>query len=275
VYEREGAVGKVVELPAITDQDKFNDFGKAFAAIGSPSDGYYFLILETPDLFRFYQVMFRYQGQVNPRLEERYRYIGEVQDDPQIFTVNRRSVTGLTVKLIGVLAGEDELFVDLRREPPGFAGEDVLASVGAIQHDDNSPASVIAAMIQAIKLGDQVTWRSLFADWQVVTGESGRPVIDRSYGDAGEYHSEWEYSRRLITGDVYDARVEQVERIERVLAGDPATNLPSVDEVTVWVDHYGLFDGEYRAFQSINVNRRWTLQRLDGGPWKITSVQSL
>jgi hypothetical protein len=76
-------------------------------------------------------------------------------------------------------------------------------------------------------------------------------------------------------GDVYDARIDEIEQPRRVLTRDAANGLPNVDEVVVWVDHYGLFDGEYRTFQNINVNRRWVLQRLDDGPWKIVSAQNL
>ena len=83
----------------------------------------------------------------------------------------------------------------------------------------------------------------------------------------------WEASRRSITGPVFDARVERVERVRRVFSA--ADGLPNLDEVIVWVDHFGQFDGEYRAFVDINVNRRWTLQRLDEGPWKILSLDHL
>jgi hypothetical protein len=36
-----------------------------------------------------------------------------------------------------------------------------------------------------------------------------------------------------------------------------------------------LFDGEYRTFQNVNVHRQWVLQRLDEGPWRITSIHGL
>jgi hypothetical protein len=76
-------------------------------------------------------------------------------------------------------------------------------------------------------------------------------------------------------GEVHDARVCSVERVRRILAQDAGTGVPDVDQVVVWLDHYGLFDGEHRVFQNVNVNRRWILQRLDGGPWRIVSLQNL
>ena len=131
-------------------------------------------------------------------------------------------------------------------------------------------------MIQAIKTGDDKTWTSLFAPWKVLSGKGGRTIIDPSYSaDTSRFMSDWERSRRLITGEVYDARVEKVEKIRRVLERSAENGLPDIDQVVVWVDHYGLFDGEYRTFQNVNVRREWVLQRLDAGPWRIASIQSL
>jgi len=48
-----------------------------------------------------------------------------------------------------------------------------------------------------------------------------------------------------------------------------------VEQATVWLDHYGLFDGAYQTFVDVNVDRQWTLLRVDGGPWRISSVQQL
>ena len=34
-------------------------------------------------------------------------------------------------------------------------------------------------------------------------------------------------------------------------------------------------DGEFHAFNGSEVNRLWTLQRRNGGPWRISSRQSI
>ena len=276
VMAREASVGAIVELPAITFRNFLNDLGRSFIAIGSASDGFYFVLLDDPAFRELYGAIARYRGQVNPRLDERYRFLARVRDDPQMFTVGGRSVMGLTVTPVGALAGQDEVFVDLGSSPPRFAGEDALSSVPEFARDDRSPASVITAMIQALKSGDDETWTSLFAPWRVLSGSGGRTIIDPSYSaDRSRFMSDWERSRRLIMGEVYDARVERVERVRRVLEHSAGNGLPNVDEVVVWVDHYGLFDGEYRTFQNTTVHRQWVLQRLDEGPWRITSIQGL
>ena len=48
-----------------------------------------------------------------------------------------------------------------------------------------------------------------------------------------------------------------------------------VEEVRLTVDHVGLFDGEYRAFNDVNTHRDWTMQRVNGGPWRIASEQGI
>ncbi len=76
-------------------------------------------------------------------------------------------------------------------------------------------------------------------------------------------------------GECYEARIEKSGRARRIVNKDARGGSPDVDEVTIFVDHFGLFKGEYRSFNGSKVNRIWRLQRLDGGPWKIASLQHL
>ena len=86
----------------------------------------------------------------------------------------------------------------------------------------------------------------------------------------------WEKSRRLISDRVYDVRVDKTNTVRRILQKDDEIGLPDIDEVDVFVDHYELAEnGKYRTFLDVNVRRKWTLQRLDEGPWRITTVQSI
>jgi hypothetical protein len=277
VEKREKVAGRFVVLPRSTYRDIIGDLGRAYAVIGSPVDGYYFVVLDTPDLYRFYETLFRYRGQVNPRMPEQYRYAGRVQDDPRMIVIGGRAVTGLVVKPEAILAGENECFVDLRAAPLRFAGEDALAQLDGPRLPENpGPGDIIRAMIAAVKTGDEKTWRDLFVRWHVVTGDRGFPVIDWSWIPTGAVlASSWEASRRLITGPVYDARICREGRIRCLAAGNAAGGTPAIDETTVIVDHYGLFDGEYRSFSNTSVNRVWVLQRIDRGPWKIATVQHL
>jgi hypothetical protein len=48
-----------------------------------------------------------------------------------------------------------------------------------------------------------------------------------------------------------------------------------VEEVSVRVDHVGRFDDGFRTFAGAQLHRNWTLERLDDGPWRITSGQPI
>jgi hypothetical protein len=78
ILEREPIVGKVVEFPRITYKNMINDMGRVYAYVGSKNDGFYFLMLDDPEGIAYMDVMYRYKGQINPRLSEQYRYIGRI-----------------------------------------------------------------------------------------------------------------------------------------------------------------------------------------------------
>ena len=284
VDDREKVVGKVVELPWISQREIVNDLGETYAVAGSQSSGYYFIPFSTPALRPFFDAYYRYKTQVNPQLAERYQFTGRIKDDPRMIGFRGSSVTGLVVEVIAGRAGSDgEFFIDLRNlDKPEFAGESAINKFDkVVLSDEASPEQVITAMIQAIKLGDEKTWKSLFANWRVVTLDSKSAIFDGSYvPPSSVLFTAWEHSRRFIMGEVCDARVEKVGRIRRIVSqgqGEGDKWMPAVDEVNVFVDHYGPpdKDGKYRTFVNLYVERRWTLQRLDSGPWRITSVQHL
>ena len=63
--------------------------------------------------------------------------------------------------------------------------------------------------------------------------------------------------------------------MRRIIEPDPAVHRPAIDQVGCVLDHVGQFDGGFRTFMTSFVHRNWVLQRRDGGPWRITEVQSL
>jgi hypothetical protein len=161
-----------------------------------------------------------------------------------------------------------------------FAGEADLAAVDVPElTDDASPAEVVTTMIQAVKWGDQVTWESVFADWRMFSSFSGPPIVDLAFSHAqGNLDRQWGEARRQVMDYLYDARVARVDRVRTLREPGLEDGGPAADEVDVLVDHVGLADpetGEYRVFTDSRVFRRWRLQRLDGGPWRITEPRRL
>jgi hypothetical protein len=273
--------GKVVELPAITMRQFINDLGKSYVVAGSPRDGYYIIHVNDPEMNTFFGTLFRYQGKVTPDIAERYQFYGEIQNDPLMVTYDGRPATGLMLKVVGVMAGQSSVFVDLRNadgksEVP-FAGEEKLSSLSDhTLNDSATPRQVIEAMIHYIKYADKNSWQNLFANWRAFPRFDGPPVIDMSYElPEGSFIRTWDQSRRQILGDVYDARVIYEGPHETVIEEDEAAGIPRVEQAKVIVDHVGKFGNTYRSLSNINVHRKWILQRINDGPWKILELQSL
>jgi hypothetical protein len=60
---------------------------------------------------------------------------------------------------------------------------------------------------------------------------------------------------------------------DRRTAGDGAPRL--VQEARVLINHIGKIGDEFRTFAGFMLHRRWELQRLDNGPWRITSNHAI
>jgi hypothetical protein len=271
VNKRESVVGKMVELPWISMREIVSDLGKSYAVTGSFSDGFYIAPLSNPNIYGLYETMQRYKTQINPRLDERYQYVGRILDEPRMIAFQGRPITGLLIKVAAARAGQEEFFVDLEKSAVSQLDTAVAPS------DDALPEKVVEAMIRAVKFANEKLWRSLFATWEIMMlPDSGRAIYNPSYTRGNTvFMSAWEYSRKYITSEVYDARVSRVGPVQRLLDKNDSKGLPDADQVHVFVDHYGLFDNEYRSFANMNVTRRWTLQRLNNGPWRIINVEHL
>jgi len=290
--DREAVAGKVVVFPWITPRGGLIErFGRSYAAAGSAREGFYFAPLDSPEMQRFFDAYFRYQAKVDPGIAERYRFVARILDDPVLLSADGRPAPGLLVQVVGgsAGAGDGELFVDLREPLPvpteaarevgrsPFAGEEALAAVDVPElADDASPGEVVTTMIQAIKWADEPTWRSVFAGWRLFSRFSGPPIVDVAFGwPDSSFTREWGEARKQVLGDVYDARVAKITPVRTLREPGLDDGGPAVDQVDVFVDHVGLFDGEYRTFVDTRVHRRWRLQRLDGGPWRVSELRRL
>jgi hypothetical protein len=278
--QREAYVGKVVYFDGLGNRNIINDLEQTFMVAGGDRDGYFFLDADAPAMDRAFDALYRYRALVNPQLAERFSVWIEVLDEPRIITFQGSPAIGLLGRLVAIAGGTREVFVDARpdSEQLAFAGEaeTEVKRACAIAAGD-PPEATVACMVEALKAGDRDTWQSVFAEWRFIPAdEGGPPLFDPDYRLLpAHFEDAWQASRRLIAGDVYDARIGRVERTR--LLHEPGENdpIPRVEGARILLDHVGLIGGEHRTFSDINVHRVWRLQRLDGGPWKITEVQRL
>ncbi|HWU88009.1 MAG TPA: hypothetical protein VN253_12070 [Kofleriaceae bacterium] len=272
--DRMKVTGKIVVLPEITSRGWISEAGHGW--LTARDRGWYFVDAETRDARRMFEAQYRYQKYVRPQLSETYAIIGRIKPNPKMLVSDGRAVTGLEVTPIGVTIG-GALFVDLRVDKAGvspFAGEDALVvPKQPALRDDATPRQVMDAWVAALKAGEETTWKNLYATWEAENwkeeGVLYHPYYEHRLDD------DWVRARRLILDTVYDLQVIYVSDPRRILTGKEFPKAPVIEEVTVEVDHVGRFDGEYHAFTDVNVHRVWLLQRRDGGPWRIATVQGI
>ncbi|AKQ66821.1 hypothetical protein A176_003733 [Myxococcus hansupus] len=273
--DRSAVTGKLVSLPQVTQREWLMDMGKAYLA-WSQSGAWVFCPVESPAMKRLFAALHRYQKRVTPSVRIDISLLGRILPDPRLLAGSGRAVAGLEVEPVAALIG-GAVCVDVsdtREGGPFFAGEASLTheALGA-PADDASPREILEAMVAAVKHGDQATWNDLFADWRAVP-DGQRPIYYPVW-TWNSRDSEWMRSRRLLLDKVLDARVHWMGDVNVVIRGDEAPGVPRIEEVELELDHVGLFEGEARTFNSVEVKRHWRFQRRNGGPWRIVSHQSL
>jgi len=277
--DRSKVAGKLIALPAISNRDWVMEADRCYMTSGQQGQGWYFIACDQPAMKRLMGARHRYQKVVTPTLAESYSIVGRIVPEPKMLVLRGRPTTGLRVELAAVTAGNDAMFVDLTQAKDGeslFAGEAALQRASEIAVPaDASPRQVMEAFVEALKQGEEATWKGFFATWRAERWDDDGEVRYFPYSPRRSLESDFVRARRLVLGEVYGAKVVWVSEVRRVMTGKEFKGAPTIDEVDLEIDHIGLFDGEHRAFTSINVRRRWVLQRQNGGPWRITTEQAL
>lgn len=268
-------MGKYVVLPPLAYRDWVSEAGHNWLATGE-GRSWYFVDTELPAAERMLLATRRYRKVVAPNIREDYALIGRVLPEPRLLVIRDRGTFGIQVEPVAALVG-DAMFVDLTVEKNGvspFAGEEAMMKPSAaMPSDDATPRQVMEAWVAALKEGDVALWKALFANWWLTTLADGRPVFHAWEVQMSD--SAWEDSRRRMQDDVYGIVVVWTGEPRDVLTGMEFERAPRIEEVDLEIDHVGSFDGEYRAFSKPFFNRLWQLQRVDGGPWRISSVQGI
>ncbi|MFO7567446.1 MAG: hypothetical protein R6X02_32685 [Enhygromyxa sp.] len=293
-------VGRTVLLPPVTSRDLFVETANSWYLLGR-NQGIYLVNRRTPEIRGLYQASDSYIERVDPYLRERrITFVGVIEEQPAMVSAGGRTHAGIVVLPLGarVESSDDEgvrFFVDLRRDDSTcgpqaqvpFVGQDQLQSSNhARLEDGQGPAEVLAVMFESLEQADVDTWRACFADWTVRShfqkSESYK-YVDRTWramSDA-DAASIWDRSRQHLLEDVYGLEVASVSapRLLYDASQQPAGRVDptprTVEEVRVTINHIGRFGDEFRTFAGGMLRRRWRLERLDEGPWRVTSAQTI
>ncbi|NQD37988.1 hypothetical protein HPT27_13230 [Permianibacter sp. IMCC34836] len=292
-------VGKMVRLPAVGKRELLFETKRNWYWSGRYGGGY-LIDKQNPSLQPLYVATDEYIEKVDPNFRDpSIEFVGIVQAEPALVCDVYRNVTvsGVRLEPIAALvanagAKENRFFVDLRpgKSTEAFAGEAALEA--GIKRpklvDEASPAQVLTTAFEAMKVGDMETWLACYANWMVRSYyERDRSFlyVDHTWETLSRQSavSAWDRARQRLMDDVYGLEVVRVGPVRVVYdaAAQPSehklvTASPRiVESVRPLVNHIGKIGDEYRTFSGFMLHRRWELQRLDNGPWRITVTHAI
>jgi hypothetical protein len=294
-------IDKIVSLSPVGDADRLLETGRSWYLARRSGDGAYLVDRQSSAMQLLGAAIARYSQKVNPLSRQRQlEFIGVVERQPALVydMLRRATIAGLRIAPLAAMVTDQSdrdsrFFVVLKPDGNGealFAGEESLRSLNRPQLTaDASPADVLRAYFECVKLGDFDASLEWLATWNVRSWQerdrTSYHIVDlaRAPFVRQDARHMWERSRRSLLDDVYDIEVARVSASKAVFeaAGQPGGKATigsqprRVEEVQAVVNHVGLFDGVYRTFVSGGLHRQWTLQRLDEGPWRITSIQAI
>ena len=281
--DAKGLAGKIVVLPALGNADWVADANHGWFAAGS-GEGWYFIDAEAEPAVAMLDAQARYMKLVDPDIAARWEFVARVNGDARLVVVGEGAHFGFVAEPLAALVG-GAMFVDLTQRhgrQAAFEGEAALVDDHPLlPPDDASPADVLAALVGAVKTGDLELWRALHASWWVeprsLQDEQGKDVTRLVLHPGGQRadDSMFEASRSSVLGRVLDARVAWTGESVVVLDGARFEGASAIEEVELRLEHVGSFDGEVRTFADVTVRERWTLQRVDRGPWRVASCQPI
>lgn len=266
-----GIVGKCLVLPPIRNRDWVVEGHRNWWAAREGS-GVWLCDTESLQALQVRLAARRYQRRVSPDLPAEYRLLARVLPEPRMLFASEMVFKGYTVQPIAALVGEAMFVACAPEGEPRFAGEDSTQARAVRPADDASPRQVIEALIESAKLGDQEGFAALFAPWTLSTRKGQTMVFPNPTPVSGD---DWERTRRWLSQRVADVCVTWVDDVQLVSAGDTFAGAQKIEATEVEVEHRGVFEGRTHAFLNTGLNRRWPLQRIDGGPWRITRAQSI
>jgi hypothetical protein len=269
-------VGKLVVLPPLGNAQWVNEAGHGWFTAGSAADGWYFIDAQGEPAQAMLLARRRYTKLVDPALDASFEFLARITADARLVCIGDRTQFGLVADPLAALVG-GSMFVDLVARvgtQAAFAGEEAFLAIDpALPARDATPAEVLAAVIDAIKLGDLPLWRALHADWAIEWTPGGRQRIQPHALPPNESH--FEDSRRSLASRVQDVRVAWVDDSVVVADGKRFPGALHIEEVTAWLDHFGDVGGVTRWFSDTTVRREWRLQRVDRGPWRVATAQPI
>jgi hypothetical protein len=268
--------GKLIDLPMVTHRQWISQGSRTYLYF-NVGNQWCFADTNKPGMQHILIAGRKYEKRVSPLIRSEYTIIGKILRQPSMVVINERVQVGFTIEPVAGSVG-GAFFVEVPDDPgaePLLAGEELLTK-NHVQTppDDAAPREVLETFFNALKQGDFVVWQAMFATWSVYIASNGLPVI--STGLAYRMDNDWERARREILTKICDVRVVWIDDCRTVVSGTEFEGAPPIEEITIEIDFLKQYpDGTCRSFSGISMHRLWNLQRISGGPWRLTTIWGL
>lgn len=290
--------GKLVRLPELGLRNVLYETRRSWYWSGADGGGY--LVDRTSAEFaRLYLGIREYAQTIDPAFRDfSAQFIGVVHTEPALVCDAARGITVTGVQVIpqaALLTNVNDrdlrVHIDLRDTvQEQFAGQAAL--VAGIRRpalsDQASPEQVLLAAFDALKFGDMDAWLGCYAAWQIrryYERDFSYAWVDRTGITMSEISgtTAWQKARQRLLDDVYDIEIARIGAVRTVFdaadqpsSGHGVAPIPNiVQEIAIVVNHIGRIGDEYRTFGGSYLHRKWQLQRLDDGPWRISISQAI
>lgn len=266
--DRSMLVGTLIVLQRLSLRRAVTEGNRSYL-VDQHSGFHCFIATDQPAIHRLSQAIADYQIRVAPRPRDEIDIVGRIKPDTRMVVYQGRAYVGLDIELLAAKVN-GHFYIDLTTPDASFAGRDRLQGADvSLPPDDAEPADVIRTAVAAVKAGNEAVWRELYATWTATAGD-GLPYY-RPFAPYDTWESDWRRARNVMLNKVCDARPVWTSEPRPIVDHTHFSSAPHIEQVFVEVDHVGRFDDGDRVFSSVDVRRVWTLQRRDGGPWRIAS----
>lgn len=268
--DRSALTGKLVVLTGLSWRQAVAD-GDRSIVTGQYSGHWCFIATDQEPLRKLQKAISRYRTKVNPRTSERFDVVGRLGAQTRMVVTRSGTVIGFDLEVVA-LRITGNFFIDISQE--AFAGETALKIADlTIPSVETSASDVMRTLVAAVKNGNAEVWRSLYADWTAVGGEG--PPYYQPFNPYNNWESDWARARNVILNKVMHVEPLWESDPRVIMTGKEFEGAPKIEQVMVEMNHVNRFDDGDHVFTNVEVRRVWTLQRRDGGPWRIASRNTI
>lgn len=260
-----------VQTKGLSYQNSIEDLGKGYFMLGDERQGFNYIAMNGPKMTLFYDVFLKYKSEVNPKVLDKFQFVGKVVNNPRMLSYRNKQYDCLEIEPIFVLAGDKECFVDLTsRNPPKFEGEELTDDIILKKPEiSEGPESFLLYYFELVKRGYRAQWEGCYSE-MVINDYMGELYVSPAFCPESKFYTIWQEMRKQILTQIAHVEIKEIEPLENP---ENSNMFNSFEAVTIWVDYFQEGTGTFEVFKDLTVHRGWTLTNIDREGWKINGFR--